>query len=74
MKNFFILSLTVALLVTCYKYKKLENDFIEYKEIQEEANQERIITLEEVPSLEFEEFEPGEDTIYMSGEINNNVC
>ena len=69
MKNFFILSLTIGLLATCYKYKKLENDFIEYKEAQEEVNQERIITLEEVPALEFE----GE-AIYMSGDFNNNVC
>lgn len=63
-KNFIIVGLTVALLVTCHKYKSLESAFLEYKEAHQEANKERIITLEEVPPIEFE----GEE-IKMSGDF-----
>mgnify|MGYP003297531822 CR=1 FL=1 len=63
-KNFIIVGLTIALLVTCYKYKSLESAFLEYKEANNRTEQERIITLEEVPAVEFE----GEE-IKMSGDF-----
>ena len=70
-KNLIIMSLIAVSAISLLEVKQLKTEL----EAQQQENiLERVVTIEEVPSIEFEEFEPGEDTIYMSGEIQNNVC
>ena len=70
-KNLIIMSLIAVSAITLLEVRQLKE---ELKAQQEEYNLERVVTIEDLEPLEFEEFGPGEDTIYMSGEIQNNVC
>ena len=68
LKNLTIMSLITVLAITLLEVKQLK---AELEAQQQENILERVVTIEDLEPLEFE---PGEDTIYMSGEINNNVC
>ena len=61
-KNFFILGLSVALVVTLHKLDKVEKAYLEEKQANSWV-EERVITLEEVPEVEVEE-----ETIIMCGD------
>ena len=65
-KNTFIIGLSIALVVTCYKLDKVEKAYLEQQEQQVNSwiDEERVITLDEVPDLEFEE----EEGLMLSGD------
>ena len=71
LKNLTIMSLIGVLAITLLEVKQLK---AELEAQQQENILERVVTIEDLEPLEFEEFEPGEDTVYMSGECNNNMC
>lgn len=71
LKNLTIMCLITILAIALLEVKQLKTEL----EAQREENiLERVVTIEDLEPLEFEEFETGEDTVLMSGEINNNVC
>ena len=67
-KNLIIMSLIAVSAITLLEVRQLKE---ELKAQQEEYSLEKVVTIEDLEPIEFE---PGEDTIYMSGEIQNNVC
>ena len=71
LKNLTIMGLIAVLAITLLEVKQLR---AELEAQREDDILERVVTIEGLEPIEFEEFEPGEDTIIMSGEINNNVC
>lgn len=65
-KNLIIMSLIAVSAISLLEVKQLKTEL----EAQQQENiLERVVTIEDLEPLEFE----GE-TIYMSGEIQNNVC
>ena len=71
LKNLIIMSLIAVSAISILEVRQLKSEL----EAQQQENiLERVVTIEDLEPLEFEEFEPGEDTVLMSGEINNNVC
>ena len=66
LKNLTIMSLITVLAITLLEVKQLK---AELEAQQQEYNLERVVTIEDLEPLEFEEFEPGEDTVLMSGDF-----